>query len=321
MPTVTLDVGGLDLVVLCQRAGKAAKRRVGDRSYAFAGNERSHMRAELMVVPLVFIRCDQPTSSQIEQMFALGNQVPCSGDVFNNGGATVVCSGDYTDDMLPGVPGPKRYPGLTLYEVENSQTVAGGSTSDTTLVGITNTTSVDDPTAETALVGATGGGECFYVLESATPTECSEGTCPISYSPAAERVWLTAPLAATTLSGRPVGILVSKGTEGGSAFTYQSSKLVVYLCRGGTDVADAVEGPIESEYRSGSFFGGEIILQFPAAIAWDVQDGDQLRIELWSRIALAAGASDPDSSWALYRQTICYGGGTGVRFGGTLAEL
>jgi hypothetical protein len=319
MPTVTLDVGGLDLVVPCQRAGKAPKRRVGDRSYAFAGNERSHIRAELMVIPLVFVNSTPAICSQIEQMFAMGNQVDCSGDVFNNGGATVTCSGDYTDEMEQG--GGYRVPGLTLYEVENDYTTAGGSTTDTTLVTMSNTPSVDDPTAETANIGGAPPGECFFVLESATPAECSSGICPISYSPAAERVWLTAPLAATTLSGRPEGILVSKGTEGGSAFTYQSSKLVVYLCRGGTDVVNAVEGPIESEYRAGSFFGGVITLPFPSAIAWDVLDGDVMRIELWSRIALAAGASDPDSSWALYRQTICYGGGTGVRFGGTLEEL
>ena len=217
--------------------------------------------------------------------------------------------------------GPWRVPGITLYEVENDETTAGGSTTDTTLVTQSNTTSTDDPTAETAMIGGAPGGECFYTLTGVSPTPCSSGTCPISYSPAAERVWITPALAATTLSGIPEGILVSKGTEGGSAFTYQSSKLVVYLCRGGTDVADAVEGPIESAYRAGSFFGGVISLPFPTAIAWDVEDGDHLRIELWSRLALAAGASDPDSSWALYRQTICYGGGTGVRFGGTLELL
>lgn len=322
MPTITFDVGGLDLVVPCQRAGKAAKRRVGDRSYAFAGNERSHIRAELMVIPLLLVNSTPEICSDLEQMFARGNQVDCAGDVFNNGGATIVCSGDYTDDMEQG--GGWRVPGITLYEVENDYTTAGGSTADTTLVYITHTVSGDDPTAEEARIGSAGGGGCFYTLVGATPATCPSGTvgsCPITYSSAAERVWITPALEATTLSGIPTGYLVSKGTEGGSAFTYQSSKLVVYLCRGGFDVADAVEGPIESEYRAGSFFGGEIILPFTGAIAWDVQDGDKMRIELWSRIALSPGAADPDSSWALYRQTICYGGGPGVRFGGTLVEL
>lgn len=314
--TLVIDPSGYNLIIPCQRAGKAPKRRVGEISTAFAGNRRSHIRAELDVLPIVFVNTTPVLCRTIEQIFANGNQVECAGTVFNRddaGTTIVVCDGEYTDDMEQG--GGWRVPGITLYEVENDYTTAGGSTSDTTLVYVTHTESEDDPTAEVASTVFNSTGGCFYVMEDATPTEA------ISYSPDAERVWITPALAATTLSGIPTGYLVSKGTEGGSAFTYQSSKLVVYLCRGGFEVADAVEGPIESEYRAGTFFGGEIILPFTTAIAWDVENGDKLRIELWSRIALAPGASDPDSSWPLYRQTICYGGGPGVRFGGTLVEL
>lgn len=321
--TLVIDPNGLNLIVPCQRAGKAQKRLVGGVSIAFAGNERSHIRAELDVLPILFVNSTPVICRLIEQVFALGNQVECAGTVFNRddaGTTIVVCAGDYTDDMEQG--GTWRVPGITLREVENAQT--SSFEPDTTLVYTTHTTSPDDPTAEVATTVFNGTGGCFYTLVAATPATCPSGTvgsCPITYSPSAERVWITPALAATTLSGRPIGYLVSKGTEGGSAFTYQSSKLVVYLCRGGFDVADAVEGPIESAYQAGSFFGGVITLTFPSAIVWDVQDGDQLRIELWSRIALTPGAADPDSSWPLYRQTICYGGGTGVRFGGTLTEL
>ena len=128
MSTLTLDVGGLDLTPDVQSAGHAEPRTVGARVYTFTGNERSLIRAELMTVPVVLVNLQSTAARTIREMFANGNAVPCDGDVFNNGGAEVLCSGEITDEAEQGgTEGEELYwvLSLTLTEVSNAGTASG----------------------------------------------------------------------------------------------------------------------------------------------------------------------------------------------------
>lgn len=127
MSLLTLDVGGAnEMDVRVSSAGHAEPRVVGSRRYTFNGSERSTIRAELLVVPLVLYPESATDARTIRTMFALGAQVWCNGDVFNNGLVDVLCSGEITDELIPGlaISDDPWTVSLTLYEVENDGTVA-----------------------------------------------------------------------------------------------------------------------------------------------------------------------------------------------------
>lgn len=116
MSVLILDVGGANLAVDCERAGHAAPRKVGGgRLYGFAGVETSSTRFEAMVVPVVLAPLPSATVATIRAMFALGEQVPCSGDVFNKGDVTIICSGKISDQLHD--TSDRWTVNLTLFEV------------------------------------------------------------------------------------------------------------------------------------------------------------------------------------------------------------
>jgi hypothetical protein len=115
---LTLDDGGPnEMDVDVQKAGHAEPRTVGARVYALAGNERSWIRRELMVVPVILSNAPPADVALIRAMFARGGQVMCSGDVFNNSGTPVQCSGEITDEMEVGTTDKYWITNLTLSEV------------------------------------------------------------------------------------------------------------------------------------------------------------------------------------------------------------
>lgn len=126
MSVLTLDVGGLDLVVECESAGHASPRVVGERRYTALGRERSMERAELMVVPVVIRNLTQLTVRAVRALFANGAEVVCNGIVFNNALADVICAGEITDEAEVGTEdGDDLYwvVTITLREVRNAATV------------------------------------------------------------------------------------------------------------------------------------------------------------------------------------------------------
>lgn len=128
MAILTLDVGGLALTPAVSSAGHAEPREAGGRRYTFFGGERSMIRAELMVVAVVLVNLQSTAAKAIRDLFALGAQVPCAGDVFNNAGTTVQCSGEITDEAeTGGEDGEEPYwvLALTLTEVSNAGTASG----------------------------------------------------------------------------------------------------------------------------------------------------------------------------------------------------
>jgi hypothetical protein len=119
---LTVDTTGVPFLMAVQKAGHAEPRQVGARWYAFNGAEKSGIRAELMVLPLILVHTDElpadsTTVAALRALFALGATVYCNGQVFNNGYVDVPCSAEITDEMEVG--GPNWIANVTLYEVEN----------------------------------------------------------------------------------------------------------------------------------------------------------------------------------------------------------
>ena len=134
MSLLTVDVGGAnETVIQFVRAGHAETRKIGARRFAFAGNERSMIRAERIVLPVQLIAIPAATAVTIRSLFARGAVVACAGDVFNNGGATVSCMGEITDEMEVG--GVYWNLSLTLREVTAAPTsVAADAVGSSVLV-------------------------------------------------------------------------------------------------------------------------------------------------------------------------------------------
>jgi hypothetical protein len=142
MSLLTVDVGGAsETIIAFQRAGHAEPRTVGARRYAFAGNERSMIRAEPFIVPVLLANLAASTTRTLRTLFAEQAQVVCAGDVFNNGGVPVLCSGEITDEMEVG--GAYWIPTLTLRQVtastrgvlQMSVSPAGVATPSATMIG------------------------------------------------------------------------------------------------------------------------------------------------------------------------------------------
>lgn len=142
--TLVIDPSGINLAVFCQRAGKAEKRKVGAISLSYSGEERSHIRAELDVIPLVLLNTTPAICRTIEETFALGAQVETAGTCWNrddDGTTVIVAAGDYTDDMEQG--GTWRVPGITLREVRRSGGAFGATAGG--VGGFPVSVSPDDP--------------------------------------------------------------------------------------------------------------------------------------------------------------------------------
>jgi hypothetical protein len=116
MSFLVVDVGGAsETTIAVAKAVHAEPRRVGSRRFTFAGNERSTIRAEPMVVPVVLDATVAATIATLRTLFADAAQVSCQGDVFNNASTVIACSGELTDEMEVG--GARWIATLTLYEV------------------------------------------------------------------------------------------------------------------------------------------------------------------------------------------------------------
>lgn len=253
-----------------------------------------------MVVPVILVDLSPSEVATVRALFAMGAQVDCSGDVFNNGSATVVCSATFSDEFEPA--GPWFGLSLTLYEVGSG---AGAAATISPFVLIETLSDQDPGDGSIHLADPAGSvfdGACFRVLDAATPATCLEGSCPITYSAVPERTWLTDPLAAGTLSGTPYATLISKGINGIQGIEHQSTKAILYHVRAGVDL-----NSWETGYVPGDWAGGPITMTFQAGLLVSIQEDDRFRLELWGRLALSPLASDPQP-YVLARQTICYPG-------------
>lgn len=106
------------ITVVCQRAGKGVPRRVGSKTYSFAGAERSSVRGQAKVIPITTSYVDTATEALIQNAGYNGAALPCSGDILGN--IQTVCSFEnVVSNMMPGLPGFFEM-SFTLNEVQPS---------------------------------------------------------------------------------------------------------------------------------------------------------------------------------------------------------
>lgn len=106
------------ITVVCQRAGKGVPRRVGSKTYSFAGAERSSVRGQAKVIPITTSYVDTATEALIQNAGYNGAALPCSGDILGN--IQTVCSFEnVVSNMMPGLPGFFEM-SFTLNEVQAS---------------------------------------------------------------------------------------------------------------------------------------------------------------------------------------------------------
>jgi hypothetical protein len=307
MAVLTVDVGGSPITLACEKGGHAPPRKVGGRVYGFAGVETPSVRAELMVVPVVLAPLPTATVATIRDLFALGAQVDCEGDIFNNEGATIVCSGTITDELHE--VGDRWTVNLTLYEI--------GSELPVNIPEVYLANLPDDDTgalkkAWTTVEGGFANTADRRVLNEISLDECGllpdpNLDCDISYTnPATPEVtWLsTAFLADVTLLGRPVVRLVSKGGTA-DKFSTQATRAIIELVRAGVVINTITTG---YSAGNGGFAGGTITMEAPGASVVAAEIGDRVRVKIEGRVGLHGGyADDNDGVSDLNRQTITYG--------------
>ena len=235
MSLLTVDVGGAnETVIQFIRAGNAERRKIGGRRYAFAGNERSMIRAEKIVLPVQLIAIPAADAATIRSLFALGAIVDCEGDVFNNGNVTIGCMGEITDEMEVG--GVYWNLSLTLREVSGASTSvaedAGGSQvlvnwydaqgTNYTALGLTDgATLLTWPDESGNAFDAGSGNVSFTGAHAATAIN---GFPAVYFEPKGnnQRGYdfpnLYQPTAAEAFIVLRCGVAVSPATEGGGAF-------------------------------------------------------------------------------------------------------
>lgn len=117
------------ITVTCQRAGKGVPRRVGSKTYSFAGAERSSVRGQAKVIPITTSYVDTATEALIQNAGYNGAALPCSGDILGN--IQTVCSFEnVVSNMMPGLPGFFEM-SFTLNEVQPSNVLLRYAPGDT----------------------------------------------------------------------------------------------------------------------------------------------------------------------------------------------
>lgn len=106
--TLILNIGVVPIVVVCQSGGKGAPIEIGDTSRAFAGNERTSIRAEKRMWEVVTSYITTAQEAAIQTLIARAAQIPCGGELLNN--TTVTCSVRCARSTMVG--------GTTLWEMQ-----------------------------------------------------------------------------------------------------------------------------------------------------------------------------------------------------------
>jgi hypothetical protein len=316
---VVLDVGGAALVYPWMRAGQADPDQLGGVSRAYAGNQYTSVVAEFMNVPLVSQHRTATEYAAVKTLFAKGAQVPCQGKVFNPVTGVVVCSGKVTGEMEPGNVDASGEPlwtiNLTLSEVDNADTA------DVAPAGLYLTNVVSPLDGSMNLAAADPADDPFSagvgskeLLNSDVIPTCGDPmapnptvSCATVTSSAPEMVWLLGGAAVDGyITGAPSVVLNSIGGTG-DRWARQDSFCIIYVVRGGVDVATWVTG---SSGTNGGFAGDAITMTAPAVI-FPGLTGDRVRVELYGVAALHSGYADDG-----VHQTVSFGNnGGGVHLG------
>jgi hypothetical protein len=295
MATLTMNVGGSTISVAVQRAGRAEPALVGGLSRSFAGAEHTSIRAQRGQIPVILMPVSATVAASIETLFANGAQVPCAGDVFNNGGATVVCSATITREL----DATSTWWTLSMKLSEVGTPIIAPTTTfllTGAILSGSNYATTPNPSysGDTPLT--------FNALGAASPTPCGSGTCAITSSASPERTWLSVPLNPGVVSGTPTFRFrsgLSLGISNAGKWAVMDTVAKLYHVRGGSDIAGPfTTGFMHSDWTPSSEMFGTVT----SSIVLNILSGDRLRVELWSRIALKPTFSDDGN-----RQAISHG--------------
>lgn len=312
MAVLTVDVGGSPLSLDCERGGHAAPRRVGPKTVGNSGAEESSIRGELMVIPLVLAPLPTATLNTLRALFALGAQVPCSGDIFNTPG-TITCSGTITDQLHE--TGDRWTANLTLYEVGTTLTY----TPATATIYLSPGDSPADPGDSSILLASAdeaddpflgfGGTSSLELTNGVTITTCGSGNCAVTLG-GLEKTWQMPPAVNPGwLTGAWRIVFLSNGGTSDKWWT-QSYMVTIFVDRGGVDVVEWDTGWSDTNAAP---FGGDSTAT-SAGIVFAIELGDVVRFELYSRAGLKGGFADDGN-----HQTLTFGnGGAGIHYGRAL---
>jgi hypothetical protein len=300
---LTFDTTGTPITVACQRGGHAPPRRVGTKPVSHAGIETSSVREELMVVPVVLIDYSPAIAASIRALFACGNQVSCSGDVFNNGGAAIVCSATFADEFEPA--GPWFGLAMTLFEVGTG--LGYGSPASVYLSNLADDDTGAFKKAWTTIEGGFANTGARRILNEVLLATCGSGVCTVSYTDPStpEAEWLsTAFVSDGYLSGTPIVSILSIGGTA-DKFSTQNCMATIELLRAGVTIYSTTTAYGES---NGGFAGATITLVGTESIIWQGLIADRIKIEIYGRCGLNGGYADGNNGTDdLNRQTITWG--------------
>lgn len=126
-----IDAGGASpIVVVCQRIGKGALRKVGSVTPSFNGANRSSERGQARTIPVTTSYLDTATEASIQAAIMNGRQMICSGDILGN--IPTLCSIECaSSDIVPGTSPELFVMQLTISEVNASVTLLRYAPGDT----------------------------------------------------------------------------------------------------------------------------------------------------------------------------------------------
>jgi hypothetical protein len=308
MSVLTIDVGGAnEMSVDCQRAGHTTPRRVGQKQSPGSGSELPYqIRAEFMVVPVVLTRLPNATVAILRDLFSLGRQVNCAGDVFVNGGGTAKWSGKITDELA--VTADETTVSMTLFE-------CGAASDYTPASTLFLLTSVDSPDSSdpTVYVSTPDGS---YPSDTSTAFDLLAGTTVTtggSLNPTTpDRSFLSVELNAGVVTGTPYVQMETAMTgiySGTSVWATMDVMAKIYQVRpDGMGGFTIIAGPFSTNYGGVSVGGGVIRLDASSAVVLALATHDRMLVELYPRLALQPATADNTQ-----RQTVWQGAVPGPR--------
>lgn len=292
--TLILDsdgaIGGVPIDLPCNEGSADEPEGKGKITRSWIGASGSSMRQQFKVTNIVSTAVVESVAIQVDNLFALGRKVLCSGAVFKNGMTPIYCRGRVRARML-GFGTGMWIISITLVEVGSNT----GYTPATSLFLLTSVESPDSGGDPSILVSTPDGsypgdGSMGFTLGTGLtpPTAACPTTPGIVVSSAPELSHLSVPLQAGTALGSPT-IRFETGTVNASIWATSSVMAKLSLMRSGV----AVAGPWDSSWGAmGTLTSNTDTLTFAVTLNLAVLSGDQFLIEWYARCGLDCGTTD-----------------------------
>jgi hypothetical protein len=285
--TLILDVGGLAIDLPCTEGAADEPEKKGRITRSWIGASGSSERQQFKVTNVVSTPVPEATAMLVDNMFALGAKVLCSGAVFKNSNTPIYCRGRVRARMLGFATG-LWIVSITLVEVGSNT----GYTAATSQFLLTSVTSPDDGAALVSTPDGSYPGDSASGLtlgSGLTPPTTTCPTVPATVESATfEAKHLSVPLEPGTALGSPQ-IQIEYGVVDSVVWATSSFMAKLSVKRSGGIIA----GPWSSQWQAmGVLTGGTASLTFGVTLNMAILSGDQFLIEWFARIGLECGQSD-----------------------------